>query len=247
MLQLYDTIQVRHGVMLVGPTAGGKTTCYQVLAKAMSELPGELKREVITTVLNPKALSINELYGNFDELSHEWSDGIVANLVRNSILQYSAGDNKKRWIIFDGPVDAVWIENMNSVLDDNKMLCLSNGERMDLPPSSTMIFEVDNLNAASPATVSRCGMIYVEPKNLGWRPGMIESDEPDCLGVSLWLKNWVDASEDTKFFVYKLFDKFVDPALKFVLEEAKQETPTSEHNLVESLANLFHCLIAHYS
>src|SRR4051794_5215064 len=69
---------VRHGVMLVGPTGGGKTTCYRVLAEALSLLEHRVKCHV----LNPKALSINELYGVFDELSHEWTDGLVAQLVR---------------------------------------------------------------------------------------------------------------------------------------------------------------------
>ncbi len=62
-------------------------------------------------------------YGNFNLNTGEWTDGLIAILVREAVSDTS--DNKK-WVNFDGPVDAIWIENMNTVLDDNKMLCLAN-------------------------------------------------------------------------------------------------------------------------
>ena len=102
---------------------------------------------------------MNDLYGYVNVLTNEWSDGIVAKIVRDAVSEVT--DNK-RWLMFDGPVDAIWIENLNTVLDDNKLLCLSNGQRINLPQTFLMLFEVQDLAVASPATVSRCGMVYID-------------------------------------------------------------------------------------
>lgn len=73
-------------------------------------------------------------------------------------------------MIVDGPVDTLWIESMNSVLDDSKLLTLNNGDRIALSPNVRLLFEVENLSVASPATVSRAGMIYMDIDELGWEP-----------------------------------------------------------------------------
>ena len=65
------------------------------------------------------------------------------------------------WLVLDGPVDTLWVENLNTALDDSKLLCLANGERISLTSGMRLLFEVDNLSQASPATISRCAMVYL--------------------------------------------------------------------------------------
>ena len=119
-------------MMLVGPTGGSKTCNYRTLQRACTAIaPQDFTKEgakesiyqkVETHVLNPKAISQAQLYGAFDELTHEWTDGIASTQIRVAVRD---GENPTHhWIIFDGPVDALWIESMNTVLDDNKKLCL---------------------------------------------------------------------------------------------------------------------------
>lgn len=144
VIQLYETMLVRHGVMLVGPTGGGKTTVYQVLAETLGNLEklntgNAFYQPVKTYVLNPKSITMGELYGEVNNVTLEWKDGLMALSVRAAVNDTSE-DHK--WIISDGPVDALWIENMNTVLDDNKMLCLANSERIKLTPQIHMLFEV---------------------------------------------------------------------------------------------------------
>ncbi|XP_052869496.1 dynein axonemal heavy chain 6 [Anopheles cruzii] len=169
-LQLYETMVVRWGVMLVGPTGSGKTTVLQMLASAFEKLyaeqvPGRLFRPVRTQTLNPKAVSMDELYGFVNLATMEWRDGLLGLAIRSAVGET---DEIHQWVVCDGPVDAVWIENLNTVLDDNKMLCLANSERIKLTAWVHMVFEVQDLAQASPATVSRCGMVYLDPLHLGW-------------------------------------------------------------------------------
>ena len=128
------------------------------------------------------------------------TDGILAALVRQGV----ANDNQdKKWYVFDGPVDAIWIESMNTVLDDNKKLCLSSGEIIKLTEVMTMMFEVQDLAVASPATVSRCGMVYLEPSILGLKPF-----------VRCWLKTIPKAVAVHKEKLEDLFDMFLEVSIR---------------------------------
>ncbi|XP_036729228.1 dynein heavy chain 6, axonemal [Balaenoptera musculus] len=235
VIQFYETMLVRHGVMLVGPTGGGKTTVYQILAETLGNLQklgvdNPFYQSVKTYVLNPKSITMGELYGEVNNITLEWKDGLMALSVRAAVNDTSE-DHK--WIISDGPVDALWIENMNTVLDDNKMLCLANSERIKLTPQIHMLFEVQDLKVASPATVSRCGMVFVDPEELKWMPY-----------VKTWMKSVSKKlNEETQEYILNLFQRYVDDGLNFINKKCNQAIPQVDISKVTTLCCLLESLI----
>lgn len=157
VLQLYQICNLNHGLMMVGPSGSGKSTAWKVLLKALERYEGV---EGVAHVIDPKAMSKEALYGTLDPNTREWTDGLFTHTLRKILDNVRGEIGKRQWIIFDGDVDPEWVENLNSVLDDNKLLTLPNGERLAIPPNVRIMFEVQNLQFATLATVSRCGMIW---------------------------------------------------------------------------------------
>ena len=152
VLQLYQITNLHHGLMMVGPSGSGKSTAWRVLLKALERLEG---KEGVSHVIDPKALSKEDLYGVLDPNTREWTDGLFTHILRKIIDNVRGELDKRQWIIFDGDVDPVWIENLNSVLDVNKLFTLPNGERLSIPNNVRIMFEVTDLKHATQATVSR--------------------------------------------------------------------------------------------
>ncbi|KAL0231358.1 hypothetical protein GEMRC1_010762 [Eukaryota sp. GEM-RC1] len=143
MLQLKIALDQKLGVVIVGHASAGKSTLWRMLHKSL-ELTGE---KINLTVINPKAL-------------HQFHDGVLIKAARD----VTSATQSKSWIVFDGDVDPEWIEALNSVLDDNQLLTLPNGERIQFNSKYVnFIFETHSLEHASPATISRMGMILVTP------------------------------------------------------------------------------------
>jgi len=163
ILQLKQVMEMRHGVMTVGPVGVGKSAAITVLLQVLEKLDG-VKGELYT--IDPKAISKERLYGSLDGTTLEWTDGIFTSVLRRIIDNQKGESDRRHWIVFDGDVDPNWVENLNSVLDDNKLLTLPSGERLGIPNNVRIVLEVDSLAHATPATVSRCGMVWFNDDNV---------------------------------------------------------------------------------
>ncbi|XP_011184312.3 dynein axonemal heavy chain 10 [Zeugodacus cucurbitae] len=236
VVQMYETMMTRHSTMIVGPTGGGKTVVINTLIKAQCHMGLPTK----CTVLNPKACSVIELYGYLDMDTRDWIDGLFSNIFRE--MNRPTEREERRYVCFDGDVDALWIENMNSVMDDNKLLTLANGERIRLESYCALLFEVGNLWYASPATVSRAGMVYVDPKNLRYAP--------------YWQRWILTRPEGENAILSDFYEKIVVQAIAFILEgidgtsqgnPLKMVIPQTELNLVVQLCNMYDALLPVYT
>lgn len=157
VIQLYQIQNIHHGLMMVGPSGAGKSTAWKTLLTALERVENV---EGVAYTIDPKAIPKDALYGTLDPTTREWTDGLFTHILRKIVDNVRGESQKRHWIIFDGDVDPEWVENLNSVLDDNRLLTLPNGERLNLPPNVRIMFEVETLKYATLATVSRCGMVW---------------------------------------------------------------------------------------
>uniref|UniRef100_A0A2K6F430 Dynein axonemal heavy chain 14 n=1 Tax=Propithecus coquereli TaxID=379532 RepID=A0A2K6F430_PROCO len=249
------------------------------------------KNEIITSgrkgkvdiyVLNPKCITLGELYGQLDPNTMEWTDGLLSAIIRSyvscntarcsrkeidlevksrisdlsNVFKFDSSDTADmdnnvfediqkddkipenhnfdwQWIILDGPVDTFWVENLNSVLDDTRTLCLANSERIALTNKIRVIFEVDSLSQASPATVSRCAMVYMDPVDLGWEP----------YAKSWLLKTSKIISQSGVDYLEFMIKKSITDGLQFIKKHQKfQPYPIQDITIVITLCRILDAL-----
>ncbi|XP_013915709.1 PREDICTED: cytoplasmic dynein 2 heavy chain 1 [Thamnophis sirtalis] len=212
-LELYEQLRQRMGVVIVGPSGAGKSTLWRTLRAAL----GKVGKVVKQYTMNPKAMPRHQLLGHIDMDTREWSDGVLTNSARQVVRE---PPDVTSWIICDGDIDPEWIESLNSVLDDNRLLTMPSGERIQFGPNVNFLFETHDLSCASPATISRMGMIFL-------------SDEDTDLNslIKSWLRN---QPEECRHNLKNWIGDYFEKALNWVL---KQNDYVIETSLVGTVMN----------
>lgn len=180
VVNLSEILQVRHCCFILGSPGSGKTTVWSTLLQTFKAMGQDGEYDT----LNPKAVDHNELLGCYTK-TKEWKNGVLSNIIK---VQSKCEDKYKdfhqhKWTILDGDIDPDWIESLNTVMDDNKTLTLISSDRIALTASMRLLFEISNLRNATPATVSRAGVLYIDEKEIGWGPYMncwLERSEDNC-------------------------------------------------------------------
>uniref|UniRef100_A0A8D8QA88 Dynein heavy chain 10, axonemal n=1 Tax=Cacopsylla melanoneura TaxID=428564 RepID=A0A8D8QA88_9HEMI len=197
--QLYESTKVGHCTMVVGPTSGGKSTIIATLVKTGIAMgvqtqvyplnPKSLPIKELYGVLDPITQFWTEgvlsyifrqmnIPGSYETTDSQRPSGDtipgtepLCQDNRSSLFSTLSETRQLRnYIVLDGDLDEVWLENMNSVLDESKTLCLPNGGRTELVHHCRILFEIPHLHHCSPSTISRCGIVYVDPSTLGIEP-----------------------------------------------------------------------------
>ncbi|CAH1732929.1 unnamed protein product [Aphis gossypii] len=223
VVQLEELLEVRHSVFVVGNAGTGKTEVWKTLFRTYQNI----KRKPIYNDLNPKAVTNDELFGVINPATREWKDGLFSVIMRE---QANIPNSFPKWILLDGDIDPMWIESLNTVMDDNKVLTLASNERIALTPSMRLIFEISNLRTATPATVSRAGILYLNPQDLGWNPY-----------VTSWIETREYAVEKSNLVI--LFDKYIPPCLENIRNRFKKIIPITEMSHIQMLCHLLECIL----
>ncbi|CAF1257617.1 unnamed protein product, partial [Didymodactylos carnosus] len=224
VVQLKELFEVRHSVFIVGNAGTGKSQIWKTLNRTYTNQ----KRRPVAIDLDPKAVSNNELFGFMNPSTREWKDGLFSTVMRDMANMTQDGP---KWIVLDGDIDPMWIESLNTVMDDNKVLTLASNERVPLNATMRLLFEISHLRTATPATVSRAGILYINPQDLGW---------------GAQVASWIDLRQvqSERANLQILFDKYLPICMDMLKSNRfKKITPLVDGCHVWMLCHLLECLL----
>ena len=221
LLEIIGTIKSNQGTIVIGETYTGKSSMVKLAAK--------LNSNVSLTNINPKSLEMGQLFG--EKVDDEWQDGLIPKTFRDIVMNSEAEEN---WVIFDGPMDTDWVENLNTALDNHQCFCVESAEVLYLPPTIKIIFEASDLEKVSPATISRCGIVYIDQDTLTWKQ-LLQS----------WFKRisqekWLEGHTT---LVLELFEWVLPPLLKTLTSQCRNAVNVCLNNLAKCGLELFETLL----
>ena len=223
VVELEELLFVRHSVFIIGNAGVGKTEVWRSLCRAYK------KRGTPCSYvdLNPKAVTNNELFGFLNQATREWQDGLFSFIMRNlSRLTHEF----PKWIVLDGDIDPCWIESLNTVMDDNKVLTLASNERIPLTQHMRLVFEIAHLKYATPATVSRAGILFINETDVGYMAYAYS-----------WLDKRKNGNEKSQLTV--LFNNYVPRTIELIHAQIKHIVPLCDVGMVVTLCRLLERLI----
>ncbi|XP_059166583.1 dynein axonemal heavy chain 8-like [Physella acuta] len=232
--QLYTLSQVYNGVIVAGPPGSGKSTCIQTMVDALCLRNESLEENTKSTEgesmhkllhINPMVVDDTALIFGCLGNNNDWIDGIFTHAIRKANRNIST-----TWMCLDGCLSQNWADNFNSILSGDKVLHLKNGDKLFLNDNIMLLFETDDLNHASPNTVSSCGILYIDRDVVGWKP---------------IAKAWLDTRSQLEVHVLqKSFQKTLDPIMNFVHSEAKPRLQLSEVGMLKTCLGLLSAMLA---
>lgn len=126
---------------------------------------------------------------------------------------------------------------MNTAMDDTRTLCLINSERIKIPSNLKILFETSDLNDATPAIVSRCGIVYMEQATVS----MLSL-------VRTWGSTTLSRfmSKASAKIVASTIEANIEAAITFIHSECNECISSTNNHLVESFLNVFIAKLAEY-
>ncbi|EKX37595.1 hypothetical protein GUITHDRAFT_89621 [Guillardia theta CCMP2712] len=221
ILNIYDGISTRLGVVVIGQSGLGKTSMISTLAQVLSNQ--ENPHKVAIQRMFSKSQDVSQMFGHFCPSTGKWLDGTFSFLWKRST--YQNGFNT--WICLDGSIDDSWVEQLGSTLSGFQVLNLSNGDRIPAKVGTNLIFETDSLQNASPSFLSSTCVAYVSSSALPWRSV-----------VNKWIE---ERNTDERTLLRSLFDRYLDQVLHFFKMQCSRTMVTFDNYVPLAITRYFDC------